>query len=63
MGMMYRMIFDFGDIEVTVFHRTHETDEQKIIDGALQQVIDRGFGFPPEPSSISHEPCPEWDEQ
>ena len=60
--MMNRVLFDFGDIEVTVFHRTQEVIQQKIVDGAIQQVIDRGFGFPAEPSMTTVEPCPEWDE-
>lgn len=61
--MMFRLIFDFGDIEATVFHRHKEvTNEQEIVDGAIQQVIDRGFGFPAEPSTVTVEPCPEWDE-
>lgn len=60
--MMYRVVFDFGDIEVTVFHREQKaSNHQKIVDGAIQQVIDRGFGFPAEPSTTTVEPCPEWD--
>lgn len=60
---MYRVIFDFGNIESTVFHQQQEeTNEQEIVDKALQQVIDRGFGFPAEPSIVTVEPCPEWDE-
>jgi hypothetical protein len=59
--MMYRVVFDFGDIEVTVFHRSVEKDQQEIVDGAIQQVIDRGFGFPAEPSMTTVEPCPEWE--
>lgn len=61
--MMYRVVFDFGDIEATVFHRhTLVNNEQEIIDGAIQQVIDRGFGFPAETSTVTVEKCPEWDE-
>ncbi|PFP29385.1 hypothetical protein COJ96_10805 [Bacillus sp. AFS073361] len=60
--MMYRVLFDFGDIEVTVFHRSEEKENEKIVDGAIQQVIDRNFGFPGEPSIKSVEACPEWDE-
>jgi hypothetical protein len=61
--MMYRVVFDFGDIESTVFHRHGLVkNEQEIIDGAIQQMIDRGFGFPAEPSIVTVEPCPEWDE-
>ncbi|WP_306010489.1 hypothetical protein [Bacillus sp. MMSF_3328] len=61
--MMFRVLFDFGDIEVTVFHRSNATNNEDIIDGAIQQVIDRGFGFPAEPSITNVEPCPEWDEE
>lgn len=61
--MTYRVIFDFGDIEVTVYHQTKEKENEKIVDGAIQQVIDRNFGFPGEPSIKTVEPCPEWGEE
>jgi len=60
--MMYRVIFDFGDIEATVFHRSSSRNNEDIVEGAIQQVIYRNFGFPGEPSVNSVEPCPEWEE-
>lgn len=61
---MYKVIFDFGDIKSTVFYRHQKvTNEQIIVDGAIQQVIDRGFGFPAEPSTVTVETCPVLDEE
>ncbi|MEH7114550.1 hypothetical protein V7124_19620 [Neobacillus niacini] len=61
--MTYRVIFDYGNIEVSVWVQTAETDVQQIAQVAIDELISRDFGLGPEiPTVVDVAPCPEWDE-
>lgn len=66
--MRYRVIFDFGDLEITVFEElkrdmppTEERDDL-LAEMAMETLLKRGTGLPPETHITCVEPCPEWDE-
>jgi len=58
----YRVLLDFGDVEMTVWTKTDETDNQGRIQDAINDLKIRGFVYQEEPTVIDIEHCPEWYE-
>lgn len=59
----YRVIFDYGNVEVSVWVQTSEVTEEKIKEAAMDELIRRDFGLGPEiPTIVDISATPEWDE-
>jgi hypothetical protein len=61
--MTYRVIFDYGDIEMMVMLGTDSTEEEEIREEAEQVLVERGFGLTEEIPILIIEKAPEWEEE
>lgn len=61
--MTYRVILDYGDVELTIMHKTNEHEEEQIMEEVIETLIKRGFGLPPEEFITVIESAPEWQEE
>jgi hypothetical protein len=61
--MTYRVIFDYGDIEVMVMIGTDSTENEDIREEAEAVIIERGMSLPPEIAMVDITKAPEWEEE
>lgn len=58
----FRVIFDYGNIEVSVYVITDKETDEEITEAAIDELIRRDFGLGPEsPTVIDITRCPEWE--
>lgn len=60
--MNYRVILDYGDIEVMIIHKSDLINESEILEEVYSSLSMRRFELPPEESIITIEKAPEWEE-
>lgn len=62
--MTFRIILDYGDLEVTVYHTTSLKDDDSILAEAIESIKERGLVLPPEEwNNTVVEPAMGWDEE
>lgn len=62
--MTYRVIIDFGPIEITVMNWSDTPDTEKIYESSIKFLKEEGFTLPNDYyPSITITPAPEWDEE
>jgi hypothetical protein len=61
--MTYRVIFDYGDIEMMIMLGTDSTEEEAIREEAESAIVERGFGLAEEIPTLIIEKAPEWEEE
>lgn len=61
--MTYRVVFDYGDIEIVVMTQIDSMEDGEIQEEAQKQLKDRGFELPRELFIMIVEAAPEWEEE
>lgn len=60
--MTYRVIFDFGDVEISIMYPSTLKNFSLIADEAAKSLLKKGITFNPDEAIIDVTPAPEWEE-